>query len=116
MAVLKRLLKQRAKHILDTTRVEEPGRTGSERLVGESLTRIMSKNRGEWFQGLEDLRGAEWMSHLVRRYLEGFGPASAMDIAQFGMVQRPRARSAPRQGERMPRNERHPRRKPGSQT
>jgi TetR/AcrR family transcriptional repressor of nem operon len=38
-------------------------------LLVESLTRIMSKNRGEWFQGLEDLRGAEWLSHVVRRYL-----------------------------------------------
>lgn len=38
-------------------------------LLVESLTRIMSRNRGEWFQGLEDLRGAEWLSHVVRRYL-----------------------------------------------
>jgi TetR/AcrR family transcriptional repressor of nem operon len=38
-------------------------------LLIESLTRIMAKRREDWFQGLEDLRGAEWMSHLVRRYL-----------------------------------------------
>ncbi|MFP2933702.1 TetR/AcrR family transcriptional regulator [Pyxidicoccus sp. 3LG] len=38
-------------------------------LLVESLHRIMSRRRGEWFQGLEDLRGAEWMNHLVRRYL-----------------------------------------------
>ncbi|MBZ4416929.1 TetR/AcrR family transcriptional regulator [Myxococcus sp. RHSTA-1-4] len=38
-------------------------------LLVESLERIMGKRRVEWFQGLEDLRGAEWMSHLVRRYL-----------------------------------------------
>jgi TetR/AcrR family transcriptional repressor of nem operon len=38
-------------------------------LLVESLSRIMSKRRGEWFQGIEDLRGVEWMSHLVRRYL-----------------------------------------------
>lgn len=31
---------------------------------------------------------------LVRRYLEGFGPASAADVAQFAMVQRARARKA----------------------
>ncbi|MFJ3222534.1 winged helix DNA-binding domain-containing protein [Streptomyces sp. NPDC086783] len=31
---------------------------------------------------------------LVRRYLEGFGPASVADIAQFAMVQRSRARAA----------------------
>lgn len=33
----------------------------------------------------------EW---LVRRYLEGFGPASVQDIAQFAMIQRARARAA----------------------
>jgi TetR/AcrR family transcriptional repressor of nem operon len=38
-------------------------------LLVETLTRIMGRRREEWFQGLEDLRGAEWMSHLVRRYL-----------------------------------------------
>lgn len=38
-------------------------------LLIESLERIMRSRRAEWFQGLEDLRGAEWMSHLVRRYL-----------------------------------------------
>ncbi len=32
--------------LCDTTRVEEPGRTGSERLVGESLTRIIERARG----------------------------------------------------------------------
>jgi len=31
---------------------------------------------------------------LVRRYLEGFGPASAQDVAQFAMVPRSRAREA----------------------
>ena len=31
---------------------------------------------------------------LVRRYLEGFGPASIADMAQFAMVQRSRARTA----------------------
>ncbi len=31
---------------------------------------------------------------LVQRYLEGFGPASAADVAQFAMVQRARARDA----------------------
>ena len=36
----------------------------------------------------------ESMRVLAWRYLEGFGPASAADIAQFGMVNRPRARSA----------------------
>jgi hypothetical protein len=34
------------------------------------------------------------MPHLVRRYLEGFGPASVADVAQFCMVQRPRVRAA----------------------
>ncbi|MBM2811454.1 MAG: ribonuclease [Chloroflexi bacterium] len=32
--------------ICDTTRVEEPGRTGSERLVGEALARIMGEAKG----------------------------------------------------------------------
>jgi hypothetical protein len=31
---------------------------------------------------------------LVGRYLEGFGPASVADVAQFAMVQRPRVRHA----------------------
>ena len=31
---------------------------------------------------------------LARRYLEGFGPASVQDVAQFAMVQRSRAREA----------------------
>lgn len=31
---------------------------------------------------------------LVRRYLEGFGPASVADVAQFALVQRARARDA----------------------
>ncbi|XXF81093.1 TetR/AcrR family transcriptional regulator [Myxococcaceae bacterium GXIMD 01537] len=38
-------------------------------LLVESLARIMSRRREEWFQGIEDLRGAEWLSHVVRRYL-----------------------------------------------
>jgi TetR/AcrR family transcriptional repressor of nem operon len=38
-------------------------------LLIESLSRLMGTRRVEWFQGLEDLRGAEWLSHVVRRYL-----------------------------------------------
>ena len=34
------------------------------------------------------------LRHLVRRYLEGFGPASVVDIAKFAMVQRHRVRAA----------------------
>ena len=34
------------------------------------------------------------MQTLVRRYLEGFGPASIADMAQFAMVQRARAKAA----------------------
>jgi hypothetical protein len=34
------------------------------------------------------------LQHLVRRYLEGFGPASIVDVAQFALVQRARARAA----------------------
>jgi len=31
---------------------------------------------------------------LVRRYLAGFGPASVLDVAQFGLINRPRVRAA----------------------
>ena len=37
---------------------------------------------------------AESLQKLVPRYLEGFGPASVADVAQFAMVQRGRARAA----------------------
>lgn len=37
---------------------------------------------------------AETLQTLVRRYLEGFGPASVADMAQFAMVQRARAKAA----------------------
>ncbi|HEX8705808.1 MAG TPA: TetR/AcrR family transcriptional regulator [Myxococcaceae bacterium] len=38
-------------------------------LLTESLTRVMTQRRQEWLQGLEQLRGAEWLSQVVRRYL-----------------------------------------------
>lgn len=38
-------------------------------LLTETLSRVMGRRRVEWMQGLEDLKGPEWMSHLVRRYL-----------------------------------------------
>jgi hypothetical protein len=34
------------------------------------------------------------LRRLVRRYLEGFGPASVQDIGQFALVHRPRVRAA----------------------
>jgi hypothetical protein len=34
------------------------------------------------------------LTHLVRRYLEGFGPATVADIGRFGMLTRPRVRAA----------------------
>ncbi|WP_406302273.1 winged helix DNA-binding domain-containing protein [Streptomyces sp. NBC_00885] len=37
---------------------------------------------------------AEGLQILIRRYLEGFGPASVADMAQFALVQRARVRSA----------------------
>lgn len=37
---------------------------------------------------------AESLQTLVLRYLEGFGPASVADVAQFALVQRARARKA----------------------
>src|SRR5690606_10808709 len=36
----------------------------------------------------------ESLKTLARRYLEGFGPASVADVAQFALVQRARAREA----------------------
>ncbi|WP_367138182.1 winged helix DNA-binding domain-containing protein [Saccharothrix sp. HUAS TT1] len=36
----------------------------------------------------------ECLPTLVRRYLEGFGPASVADVAQFALVQRSRVRAA----------------------
>ena len=43
--------------------------------------------------GGQDMSSAS-LQLLVQRYLEGFGPASAADVAQFAMVQRARARDA----------------------
>lgn len=37
---------------------------------------------------------AKSLQTLVERYLEGFGPASVADVAQFALVQRARARDA----------------------
>ncbi|MET7367926.1 winged helix DNA-binding domain-containing protein [Streptomyces sp. NPDC005566] len=37
---------------------------------------------------------AEGLRTLIRRYLEGFGPASVADMAQFALVQRARVRTA----------------------
>lgn len=37
---------------------------------------------------------ARCVQHLVRRYLEGFGPASAQDVAQFALLRRPTVRPA----------------------
>jgi hypothetical protein len=34
------------------------------------------------------------LAHLVRRYLEGFGPASVADVAKFCLIQRTRVRAA----------------------
>lgn len=36
----------------------------------------------------------EFLPMVVRRYLEGFGPASMPDVAQFALVHRPRVRAA----------------------
>ncbi|WP_338699053.1 winged helix DNA-binding domain-containing protein [Streptomyces sp. Q6] len=44
---------------------------------------------------LADARAVEaGLGALIRRYLEGFGPASVADMAQFGLVQKGRVRAA----------------------
>jgi hypothetical protein len=40
------------------------------------------------------MAGEAALRHLVRRYLEGFGPASIADIAQFSLLQRTVVRAA----------------------
>ena len=45
-------------------------------------------------QDYEPADAEESLPALVRRYLEGFGPASVADIGQFALVQRPRIRAA----------------------
>ncbi|MGH9271446.1 MAG: winged helix DNA-binding domain-containing protein [Ilumatobacteraceae bacterium] len=41
-----------------------------------------------------DPRQGGAMQHLVRRYLEGFGPATAQDVAQFALLRQPAVRGA----------------------
>ncbi|MBA2519995.1 MAG: winged helix DNA-binding domain-containing protein, partial [Chloroflexia bacterium] len=43
---------------------------------------------------LADGAAAAALQGLIRRYLAGFGPASAADVAQFALVQRARAKEA----------------------
>lgn len=38
-------------------------------LLAESLNDFFRRNGERWLGGLEELRGAEWLSHFVRRYL-----------------------------------------------
>ncbi|MBZ4422393.1 TetR/AcrR family transcriptional regulator [Myxococcus sp. RHSTA-1-4] len=38
-------------------------------LLAESLRAFFQHNGQRWLGGLEELRGAEWLSHFVRRYL-----------------------------------------------
>ncbi|MEV5611910.1 winged helix DNA-binding domain-containing protein [Streptomyces sp. NPDC052225] len=50
--------------------------------------------RGE-LPRLDDAEAVEaGLAELLRRYLEGFGPASVADMAQFGLVQKGRVRAA----------------------
>ncbi|MFL5356433.1 TetR/AcrR family transcriptional regulator [Archangium sp.] len=38
-------------------------------LLVESLSRMLAGRRAEWLRDLDDLKGPEWVSHFVRRYL-----------------------------------------------
>lgn len=38
-------------------------------LLAESVRAFMRKTGPQWLGGLEDLRGREWLSHFVRRYV-----------------------------------------------
>lgn len=38
-------------------------------LLIEAISRMMTKRRALWFQGLEDLRGEAFLEHFIRRYL-----------------------------------------------
>ncbi len=59
--------------------------TGGPWSFGPRLSYLAARTK-PWSRGRESA-----MRELVLRYLEGFGPASAQDVAQFGMIQ-PRAR------------------------
>ncbi|PTL84652.1 TetR/AcrR family transcriptional regulator [Vitiosangium sp. GDMCC 1.1324] len=43
--------------------------TSKETLLGETLRAVLAEQRERWLGGLEELKGAEWLSHFVRRYL-----------------------------------------------
>lgn len=40
-----------------------------EALLSEALRNFLQQRRERWVAGLEELRGQEWLSHFVRRYL-----------------------------------------------
>ena len=43
--------------------------SSKESLLVEALRNFMQQRRVRWVAGLEELRGQEWLSHFVRRYL-----------------------------------------------
>jgi TetR/AcrR family transcriptional repressor of nem operon len=43
--------------------------TTKEALLAEALRNFLQQRRVRWVAGLEELRGREWLSHFVRRYL-----------------------------------------------
>lgn len=49
---------------------------------------------GAWSGLRDEEASAAALSRLITRYLEGFGPASVADMAQFALVQRARVREA----------------------
>lgn len=43
--------------------------SSKQRLLIEALRDMLGQRRDQWFQGLEDLRGASFLEHAIRRYL-----------------------------------------------
>jgi TetR/AcrR family transcriptional repressor of nem operon len=43
--------------------------TSKDTLLAEAVRAFFQRNHPRWLEGLEGLRGGEWLSHFVRRYL-----------------------------------------------
>lgn len=43
--------------------------TSKDTLLAEAVRAFFQRNQPRWLDGLEELKGGEWLSHFVRRYL-----------------------------------------------